>query len=959
MTSSASSDERLQRLFQRPDATKRIIDKLIGQRSLYGFMETMWPVLEPAEPFVGGWVPEAIAEHLEAVTSGQIKRLLINVPPGCTKSMTTSVFFPSWEWGPRNLPSTRYMLFSYSGDLTVRDNDRAKQLMQSPEYQALWGDRFRILNEAIPEYHNDHKGWRLASSVGAKTTGFRANRLILDDPHNVKDGESEVKRRGAVRWFRESLSTRMNNMERDAIIVIMQRVHENDVSGEILAQNMGYEHLCYDDQTEILTRDGWVKFPDLREGVEVLGVDPKTLAAKWEMPTRYTRDQHVGEMIHYKSLTCDLMVTPDHRMVHKDINDWETDRRSNWRVRAATDLPCDFYVPQAVEWKGDARETVNFGGAEWEPGNFADFMGWYLAEGCSSVKGCATRIVQNDGATGDEISAVLERSPFSFTKRRHGRDGISVWSIGSKPLAQALAPLGKSLTKFMPEEAKNLRPEHLRRLIQAFVRGDGHAAKNNPLKLFAASRSKRLIDDLQECAVKAGWSATVHTHQTTARRFNGYDMPVGPMWRIYIRASKAPGEERKWYSKIRRVNTKRVAYDGMVYCVSVPSTALVVRRNGRVTVSGNCIPMEYDIGRHCVTVLGWQDPRGCDDDTGEKLPDGDELAERDGELCWPERFSPKSVIQLKADLGPYATAGQLQQQPSVRGGAIFVEDWWQEWPTAAMRDALEVKYYADGAENRTITPSYPELDRVIASLDTALGEKETNDFNAITIWGVFRAATSDVVDPRKNLIQGADGVMRIIDSEHSKLMLMYAWQRRLPLHGEPDDMPLGMTPQEWNSPKSIATRQKKWGLVEWTVYLCRRYRVSTLLIENKTRGHDVRNEIFRLFRNEDFGVVMMEPLGDKVQRANALVHLWSNQVVYAPLIFQDGGWGKPAWCATAIDQFTIFPRGANDDIVDSGLHAIKHLRDTGFALRTNESEENYIEEAMHRSSRRPQLPYDV
>lgn len=615
MTSSVSSDDRLQRLFQHPDASKRIIDKLIGERSLYGYMETMWPVLEPAEPFVGGWVPETICEHLEAVSNGQIRRLLVNVPPGCTKSMTTSVFWPTWEWGPKNKPSIRYMLFSYSGDLTLRDNDRAKQLMQSPEYQGLWGDRFRILNTAIPEYHNDHKGWRLASSVGAKTTGFRANRLILDDPHNVKDGESEVKRRGAVRWFRESLSTRMNNMEVDTVVVIMQRVHENDVSGEILANNMGYEHLM--------------------------------------------------------------------------------------------------------------------------------------------------------------------------------------------------------------------------------------------------------------------------------------------------------------------------------------------------------IPMEYDIGRHCVTVLGWQDPRGCDDETGEKLPDGDELAERDGELCWPERFSPKSVLQLKADLGPYATAGQLQQQPSVRGGAIFVEDWWQEWPTASMRDALETKYFADGAENRTITPSYPELDRVIASLDTALGEKETNDFNAITVWGVFRAATSDIVDPRKNLIQGADGVMRIIDSEHSKLMLMYAWQRRLPLHGEPEDMPPGMTPQEWNAPKSIAQRQKKWGLVEWTVYLCRRYRVSTLLIENKTRGHDVRNEIFRLFKNEDFGVVMMEPLGDKVQRANALVHLWSNQVVYAPLIFQDGGWGKPAWCATAIDQFTIFPRGTNDDIVDSGLHAIKHLRDTGFALRTNESEENYIEEAMHRSARRAELPYDV
>lgn len=206
----------------------------------------MWDVLEPKREFVGGWVVDAICEHLEAVSSGQIRRLLINVPPGCMKSLTTDVFWPAWEWGPRGRPDLRYVSSSYSEALTVRDNRRARHLITSERYRDAWGDRFRLAGDqnAKLRYDTTASGFKIATSVGGMATGERGDRFIIDDPHNIKDGESEAKREAALQWFAEVVPTRLNDPDKSAIVVIMQRVHERDVSGLILAKELGYEHLC-------------------------------------------------------------------------------------------------------------------------------------------------------------------------------------------------------------------------------------------------------------------------------------------------------------------------------------------------------------------------------------------------------------------------------------------------------------------------------------------------------------------------------------------------------------------------------------------------------------------------------------------------------------------------------------------------------------------------------------------
>lgn len=249
----------------------------VRQGGLIAFVRYFWAVLEPETPFVDGWVIWAICEHLEAVTAGRITRLLINVPPGCCKSLLTDVLWPAWEWGPMGLPHLRYVTFSYSASLTERDNGRFRDLITSPQYQALYGAGVKLRNKTTLKVHNSATGWKLASSVGGVGTGERGDRVLLDDPHNVKEAESEQVRAETVRWFRESLSSRFNSLESGALVIIMQRVHEEDVSGVILELGFDYVHLMipweFDPTRHATTAIGWTDprydpdNPDANDGV--------------------------------------------------------------------------------------------------------------------------------------------------------------------------------------------------------------------------------------------------------------------------------------------------------------------------------------------------------------------------------------------------------------------------------------------------------------------------------------------------------------------------------------------------------------------------------------------------------------------------------------------------------------------------------------------------------------------
>lgn len=265
-----------------PDLILDELDRVDSEESLRDFIKLSWHILEPGRKFVPGWHIDAICDHLEAVTRGDINRLLINIPPGCMKSLTTDVFWPAWEWGPKNMPQRRYVSSSYSQDLTIRDNRRTRRLISSPWYQQKWGDRFQPEKDqnAKTRFDNDKTGFKIATSVGGLGTGERGDRFIIDDPHNIKDGESDAIRGEAIKWFLEVVPTRVTDPEKSAIIVIMQRVHTQDVAGTILEMDLGYTHLRLPMEYE----------PDTKCMVEVTGFeDPRTEENELLWPERMTR----------------------------------------------------------------------------------------------------------------------------------------------------------------------------------------------------------------------------------------------------------------------------------------------------------------------------------------------------------------------------------------------------------------------------------------------------------------------------------------------------------------------------------------------------------------------------------------------------------------------------------------------------------------------------------------------
>lgn len=211
--------------------------------ALREFIEQAWHVVEPENPYVHGWHIDAICDHLEAVTSGDVLRLLINVPPGMMKSLTTCVFWPAWEWGPRNLPHYRYISASYKEDYAKRDCRRTLDLLRSSWYQERWGDRVTLKREGETDFENTMTGWR-KSCPSKSFTGGRANRVIWDDPHSTESAESDAERKSVIRVLREALPTRLQDPKTTAIVIVMQRLHEGDASGEVLANDLGYVHLC-------------------------------------------------------------------------------------------------------------------------------------------------------------------------------------------------------------------------------------------------------------------------------------------------------------------------------------------------------------------------------------------------------------------------------------------------------------------------------------------------------------------------------------------------------------------------------------------------------------------------------------------------------------------------------------------------------------------------------------------
>lgn len=435
--------------------------------TLSGFYRESWRVLEPRAEYVENWHIGAIAEHLEAVTAGQIKRLLINVPPGSMKSLAASVMWPAWEWGPKALMAMRYLTTSFNDGPVKRDTRKHRDLTLSDFYQELWPE-VRLVRTGETSFANSETGTREGVAFGSLTSQ-RGDRLIIDDPHSTETAESDVERANTSRKFREGALNRLNDEQRSAIIVIMQRLHQDDVSGIIEQYGMGFDRLIipmeFEPERRIHTSIGWT--------------DPRTEDGELMFPARFPRE------------VCEAKKTEQGAYV--------------WAGQ---------YQQRPAPREGGMFAVDKIGIVEFAPLGGKSIRGWDLAgtKKKTSPYTAGVRIKKVDGLiyiehVARERKDVKEMPPFVATVAR--ADGIDVLQdypqdpgVGGKSLKATLAEALEGLDfRSSPETGdKTTRAIGISAQVDAgmvrMVRGPWNAAFIDEARNFPASSFKDQIDAL-------------------------------------------------------------------------------------------------------------------------------------------------------------------------------------------------------------------------------------------------------------------------------------------------------------------------------------------------------------------------------------------------------------------------------------------------------------------------------
>jgi len=196
------------------------------------FIERSFAELNPATHFLSNWHIELIAAELEACRRGETKRLIINVPPRSLKSHCASIAFPAWLLG--HDPSAQIIVASYGQELASKLSSDCRSLLSSPFYQGIFSTRLSPQRQGVQEFATTKKGFRMATSVGGVLTGRGADFIILDDPLKPEEALSETQRRTLNSWYDHTLLSRLNDKRTGCIIIVMQRLHEDDLVGHVL-----------------------------------------------------------------------------------------------------------------------------------------------------------------------------------------------------------------------------------------------------------------------------------------------------------------------------------------------------------------------------------------------------------------------------------------------------------------------------------------------------------------------------------------------------------------------------------------------------------------------------------------------------------------------------------------------------------------------------------------------------
>lgn len=929
---------------------------------LYEFVKYFWKTLEPVDEFVDGWAIEALCAHLEGITNGEtivigdnvkkFNRLLANVPPGFSKSLTTNVFWPAYEWGPRGLPHLRYLSFSYSPELTQRDNAKFRDLITSQEYRALWGHVFEVVGDGKIRVTNDKTGFKFATSTGGVGTGERGHRVLCFPGGQVVATEhGDIAIEGIVN---NRMETRVASLNRES-----GRIEMKPVIG--WRRNPGREIV------EIRTEDG---------GSIRCTYDHKMYSSRGIVPALFLC---VGDS---------LLAAPRRVGVAAPSIVWPKVEVEVLPAPAAADAR-NRSARYAELFRQDLGAVVMPGG------NLPDHVlcEWRLGVSASQVEAeVLPRATGADVVDCPSADAKLFRESFDGVSAPgsnltnqivremarpvlEGAVSLGVGDVlGARPIFEVVEPRVSGVPVFVsnfaaggrgPEKGKGNKAVHLAvdclsvdaesDARVALDRGPGHnlagdSEQVGPLRVrdavgargaalwpscfsgeaLDATEAGNLVDALgadNRAPFFVRITAIEFLHEIPHETYcltvadNG-NMVCGTNESRFvtsncddphkIKATEESDEARaaitNWVQEGMQNRLNDLERDAIVIIMQrvheADSSGVILKELSR-DYCHLAIPMEYEPGRHFSHYAGWNG--GIDPRT------------EDGELAWPERYPANVMASFKKNA--YLWSGQYQQTPTPRGGGLFKEAWW---------NVHEVRRMPQGG--LTFVPEVKPI-FVLASLDTAFSEKEEADFSALSVW----IAYDDPV------------------SKQRRIMLADAWQKRLPeLSGERVERRPDESEAAWRR-----RAQPKWGLAEWVAYTCQRRRVNRLIVENKNRAPDVIRVLRKHFQDRDWGIQAVDIRGDKWGRANAVVDLFTDGMIHAPAEVVDGNVQWLEWADEMIREVSVFPRGQHDDLVDSMTMALKYLRDNGLAIRRDEAASALRDALTHKGSANREAIYPV
>lgn len=821
------------------------LDRTDAEEDLHFFLRKAWRYIDPA-PFIDGWVIDALCEHLEAVVDGTIKRLLINIPPRMAKSSIISVALGPWVWAQTSIsatsgPQVPILFASYAHTLARRDSIKRRRVIRSSWYQRMFGDRFQISDDQDTKerFSNTRGGEMLITSVDSGITGEGGNIVVVDDPNNAREILSEsVAQSTNEDWWDGAMPTRLNDASNGAIIVVQQRLGENDLSGHILDNDKrgDWDHLVlpmhFEEARRATTSIGWT--------------DPRQEEGELLFPERFS-ESAVQEI---------------------------ATRLGKWRCNSgeAPILMADLSMKRIDQIKiGD--EIIGFSRKK-----RSDTYGRYhlTRTKVTEVHSHVAPVVKMSLDSGEIIRCTRDHKWFMKDKGP-GRPKYLPVTLGRSSLARVCPP---RLPKLSPDD------ERLAGWLSGFFDGEG---------------SVSLSHDKREGEYPPG--AVISFYQGAGRNL--------PLCEKLERALPYFGFEWSYSEDERKPNKNALCYGYRNYRL---------RKNDGVAMLQRFL--------HIVQPTKWKDRiesaalRANFIQRREKVvsiePDGEEV-----------------VYGLTTTTGNYVawglassnSAGQHEQRPEPKGGGIIQREWWQLWPPNG-----EV-IGNDGKPTKPL--EFPPMSYILGSLDTAFTENTMNDPSAMTVWGVFSQA-SEINLPTRVIRRETQGgsVIQVYGSEADvaeltrpraipKVMLLYAWSGYYELHK----------------------------LLKKVDDTCKAFQVDCLMIENKSRGHDVGVELRRTLQDGKYSIYMNEVPGglDKVARLYSVQHLFEEKMVFAP---------ERPWAEAVISQCGTFPNAKHDDLVDTTSQALRRLRQIGLLSRPPELQAAASESIKHvsRRSRRPLYP---